>query len=43
MGADLNTVWAIISISFFIGGITIGYYAPHWRRSRKPRGYGRWD
>jgi len=41
--ADLNTVWSIIAISFFIGGITIGYYLPHWVRSRKPRGEGRWD
>lgn len=40
---DVNTAWAVISIMFFVGGLTIGYYAPKYKQSRIRRGDGRWD
>ena len=35
--------FTLICLAYFAGGITIGYYIPKWRKSRKPRGDGRWD
>jgi len=32
-----------INVAYFVGGLTIGYYIPKWRDSRKNRGDGRWD
>ena len=40
---DLNTVWAIISMCFIIGGMTIGWYSRDWKKTTKKRGVGRWD
>ena len=41
--SDLNTAWAIISICFFIGGLTIGWYTKDRKKSKIKRGDGRWD
>jgi|TARA_Y100000590_G_C15181555_1_gene811453 hypothetical protein len=41
--ADINSFWSIISICFFIGGLTIGWVAKDWKKSEKRRGDGRWD
>ena len=35
--------FTLICLAYFAGGIKIGYYIPKWRKSRKPRGDGRWD
>lgn len=43
---DINTIWSIISISFFVGGLTMGYYVSRYKQDRessKVRGFGRWD
>jgi len=42
---DLNAFWSIISICFFIGGLTIGWICRDWRKKSKKvkRGDGRWD
>ena len=41
MWGDLG--FTLICMAYFFGGITIGYYIPKWRKSRKPKGDGRWD
>tara|TARA_Y100000590_G_scaffold469485_1_gene657308 strand:+ start:1256 stop:1393 length:138 start_codon:yes stop_codon:yes gene_type:complete len=41
--SDLNTVWAIISLMFFAGGVTIGWYVKDFKYSKIKRGSGRWD
>ena len=41
--ADLNTIWAIISLMFFAGGVTIGWYTRDWKKTKIRRGDGRWD
>ena len=41
--SDLNMVWSIISICYFIGGLTLGWYTKDLIRKRKKRGLGRWD
>jgi hypothetical protein len=41
--ADLNVFWSIISMCFFIGGLTIGWVSKDWKKSMKRRGDGRWD
>ena len=43
---DINTIWSVISIAFFVGGLTMGYYASRYKQDKEPskvRGFGRWD
>ena len=40
---DMNTFWSIISMCFFIGGLSIGWFCRDWKRSSVRRGDGRWD
>ncbi len=35
--------FTLICMAYFFGGITIGYYIPMWKASRKRKGDGRWD
>jgi len=35
--------FTVVCMLYLAGGITIGYYIPQWRKSRKNRGDGRWD
>ena len=41
MSGDLG--FTLICMAYFFGGLTIGYYIPKWKESRKKKGDGRWD
>ena len=41
--SDLSTIWAIIAMCFFIGGLTIGWDSRDWKKTKIRRGDGRWD
>ena len=41
---DDFTFYSILSICYFVGGLTIGYYFSQWKNNRtKKSGTGRWD
>ena len=37
--------WNALSICYFVGGLTLGYYFSQWKNSKKGKkgGTGRWD
>ena len=35
--------WTLLSICYFVGGLTIGYYFSLWKHGKKKTGTGRWD
>ena len=37
--------WTVLSICYFVGGLTIGWWITEWKHRRKPKrsGMGRWD
>jgi len=45
MAEDFNLFWSVISICYFVGGLTIGWWVTEWKHRRKPKrsGMGRWD
>jgi hypothetical protein len=41
---DDLTFYSILSLCYFVGGLTMGYYFSQWKNSRKKKsGMGRWD
>ena len=42
---DDLTFYSILSLCYFVGGLTLGYYFRQWKNSRKGKrsGTGRWD
>ena len=42
---DDFTFYSILSLCYFVGGLTLGYYFSQWKSNRKPKrsGMGRWD
>jgi len=42
---DDFTFYSILSICYFVGGLTLGYYFSQWKNSKKGKksGLGRWD
>tara|TARA_Y100000310_G_C20673707_1_gene811674 strand:- start:721 stop:906 length:186 start_codon:yes stop_codon:yes gene_type:complete len=42
---DDLTFYSILSLCYFVGGLTLGYYFSQWKNNRKPKrsGMGRWD
>ena len=41
---DDFTFYSILSICYFVGGLTLGYYFSQWKNNRKKKsGTGRWD
>ena len=42
---DDLTFYSILSLCYFVGGLTMGYYFSKWKNNRKPKraGTGRWD
>ena len=42
---DDITFYSIISLCYFVGGLTIGYYFSQWKNRKKGKkaGTGRWD
>ena len=42
---DDFTFYSILSLCYFVGGLTLGYYFSQWKNNRKPKrsGMGRWD
>jgi len=42
---DDLTFYSILSLCYFVGGLTLGYYFSQWKNGRKPKrsGMGRWD
>ena len=42
---DELTFYSILSLCYFVGGLTLGYYFSQWKNGRIPKrsGMGRWD